>query len=161
MSSTRYYIIRHGLATHSTTGYGDQILTAQILPESIPIIEKIGQYLRNIRSDYNVRSEIFRCQQTAEIITRLGQKPFITDARLNEYNQESFEQLHDRVKSFLDEVESKNFHNVLICTHGSVISGLENFLLNGEFLLGQEFTYPLPGQVSIIQNKQKELIDFN
>ncbi|MEM7030344.1 MAG: histidine phosphatase family protein, partial [Chloroflexota bacterium] len=63
-----YYIFRHGLATHSKTGYGDDILTAEVLPEAIPKVKRLGQYLKDFEADYHVRSELIRCRQTADIV---------------------------------------------------------------------------------------------
>ena len=39
------YIIRHGMAVYPNQGYGNRVLTAELLPEGIPPIQRLARYL--------------------------------------------------------------------------------------------------------------------
>lgn len=156
-----FYIFRHGLATKSLLGYGNKIVTAELLPEGKPPIEKIGKYLKNITTQYNVRSEFIRCQQTAAIVTKETGKEFATDKRLNEYHNESFGELRNRVKDFLQDIEKSDNTDILICTHGAVIAALKNLITKNSFTVLQLFDYPKTGTLVSIKNGKIETLDFN
>jgi broad specificity phosphatase PhoE len=164
-----YYIFRHALATYSTTGYGEGIVNAHILPEGVLPIQKMAEYLKHVITDYNVSSELTRCTETTAIINDIGGKLFVTDPRLNEfsleenYSHESFEEFRGRLLSFLREVqEDVTLVNILICTHGAVIAGLKHILLNGTFTVEDHHDFPAPGQLFIIHgNGTTEIKDFN
>ncbi len=158
---SKIYILRHGLATHSTTGYGDQILTATLLPEGVPPIKRLAAFLKDIPSDFHVCSEIERCRQTASIVTEMTGKQFSYDSRLNEYHAETFEQLRDRIKDFLDELSTHQYQAVLICSHGSVVSGLKSFLVKGSYLPEDEMDYPHTGELLLIENAKVKKWNFN
>lgn len=167
------YLVRHGIATHSTTGYGDQVLTAQLLPEAYPVIHRLGKHLRSVPSQVNFGSTVLRCRQTVEIITEETGKLFRFDPRLSEYHQETFEEFAGRTRECLvellaeaDEVAVKkqlpNFSaSIIICTHGAVIASVKNLLLKDQFLIEDELDYTHPGQLLHIFNRTTELIDFN
>lgn len=169
----RFLIFRHGIATHSTTGYGDQIMTAGLLPEAYPVIQRLAEHLAPIRSQLNFSSEVLRCRQTAEIVTKHAGKFFRFDARLNEYHLESFEEFAARVRNVLEDLvtdadylaEEKQLPNgsatLMICTHGAVIAALKHFLLEDHFLQKDELDYTLPGQLLDISGKSFSVLDFN
>jgi len=121
-----YYIFRHGLtyALQTSTSYGDSILTAPIIDEGREAIEKIGEYLKDKMTDFNVSSPIIRCKQTSGIVSKITGKEFVFDERLTEYNMESQTSLEDRLKSLLSEINEKDYEKIAICTHGAVISVL-------------------------------------
>ena len=164
-----YYIFRHGLATHSTTGYGDEIFSAHILPEGKKAIERMAEYLKNISTDFNVSSELIRCQETAEIVSRVTGKKFATDSRINEYSaeenysNESFEAFRQRLLTFLLELEQDEAkQTIIICTHGAVIAGIKHILTEGRFTTDSRFDFPAPGVLIIVKpdGTIKEM-DFN
>ncbi|MBI2074742.1 MAG: histidine phosphatase family protein [Candidatus Levybacteria bacterium] len=161
MKNRNFYIFRHALATHSKSGYGDKIISAEILPEAIAPIEKMANFFKNISSDYNVSSEYLRCRETAEIISEITNKNFIFDSRLNEFHQETFPQFKNKISSFLDDIKKKRYKNILICTHGAVIAGLKNFIVNGDFNANQLFDYSDCGVLEIIENGRVKKINFN
>lgn len=156
-----FYIFRHGLSTKSLFGYGDKIVTAELLPEGRPPIEKMAKYLKKINTDFNVRSEFIRCQQTAEVVTKETNKQFLTDKRLNEYNEESFTELRSRAKKFLQDIEKSECKNILICTHGAVIAALKNLILKDKFTIFQLYDYPKTGVLIKIKDNKIEEFDFN
>jgi broad specificity phosphatase PhoE len=172
-SSHRFFIFRHGLATKSTTGYGDQILTATLLPEGIPAIEKLAEYLKDIPSNFRYSSELPRCRQTAEIVTKATGQPFEFDPRINEYHQEPFQKFTERVDSFLEEVIEKADRaciqqdcnempaTIWICTHGAVIAALKHLLLEGSFSQEYELDYTQPGEILEIWKQNLQLHIFN
>jgi broad specificity phosphatase PhoE len=155
-----FYIFRHGLATHSTVGYGNEILSAQLLPEGYPAIEKLAEYLKNIHTDAFFSSEILRCKQTAEIIAQKTGKQFVADSRLNEFYTESFEDFCKRVQSFVDKVTTMPANSVAICTHGAVLAAMKHLILEGEFLQRDELDFPPPSGMVVIKDGKAETIRF-
>lgn len=156
----KWFIFRHGLATLNPNGYGDQILVAEVLPQGIPPVRRIGEYLKDKPFDYGVRSEFIRCQQTAGIVSEITGRAFIADKRLNEQYQESFEVVHDRLKLFVDEMQQSDHQHIWVCTHGIIIAGLKHFLTTGEYLQKDELDFIMPGEVLIIENQQAQVIRF-
>ncbi len=157
---TTWYIFRHALATRSMSGYGDKILTAQILNEAIPPIESMARYLSKIPESTNVSSTLLRCVQTTEIITRITGKKFLTDSRLNEYFQESFAEFNERVNSWIKDMRGRKTTAVLICTHGAVVAGIKHLLIDGDFSEAQLLDYPNCGELLVIKNDFR-IINFN
>src|SRR5579859_1331077 len=100
-----YYIFRHARALHLGETYGDRILTAEILPEAKPPIERLAQFLKTRPVEECYSSEILRCVQTSRIASKVLKKKFLPDARLNEFYVEQFPEFRDRVKRFWDEME--------------------------------------------------------
>ena len=155
-----WYIFRHGLATHSKNGYGDKILTAEVLPEGIPPVQRIGQYLTLMPYDYGARSEFLRCQQTAAIVTDITGRAFTPDKRLNEQYQETFESVRDRVRLFVDEMNASSHTHIWVCTHGIVIAALKHLITRGSFERNDENDYIQPGEVLLIRDNQPEVVKF-
>ncbi len=157
-----YYILRHGMAVRPEVGYGNRVLTAELLPEGIPPIQRLAQYLTYVDTDYQVCSEVLRCRQTAAIVTEATGKQFVIDPRLKEYYQETFDDLCDRAKSFCDEIQRSEYRNVLICTHGAVIAALRHYLTDGYFNRRHELDYTQTGQLLVINDdKSIDVLDFN
>ncbi len=159
-----FYIFRHGetfVTKGNKWGYGLRVFSAPILPEARPALEKLGAYLKDVSSDYNVSSEFLRCKQTVGIIAEFSDKQFVFDRRLNEHFLEPFGRFRNRLQSFLTEMEQKQYKSVLICTHGACIAALTSFLMTGAVKPMDLFTYPMPGVLTIINNKQMKQIDFN
>jgi len=169
----RFLIFRHGLATHSPNGYGDEILTAGLLDEGIPAIEKLAQFLKGVAGDFRYSSEVPRCRQTAAIVTKITGKDFTFDARLNEYHQEPFLQFVERVENFLEDIIEKADRyktqrvntqepvTIWLCTHGAVIAAAKHLLLEGEHTQENELDYTQPGELLEIWKKNIQLHIFN
>ncbi len=160
----KFYIMRHGetFATKRNTGYGWRILTASILEEGKPAIEKQGKYLKDKEIDYCVGSPIKRCKQTAAIIRHESGKDIFFDRRLSEYFLETFGNFTRRVHSFLNEMDEKGYEEVLIITHGAVIAALTHILARDVFQISEITDYPKPGVMTIIERgKAAQLVDFN
>lgn len=156
------YIFRHGMAVYPNEGYGSRVLTAELLPEGIPPIQRLTQYLIQVASDYQVCSEVLRCRQTAAIVTEATGKTFVIDPRLKEYHQETFDELSQRTKAFCDELQQSGYQDVMICTHGSVIAALKHYLTDGYFDRRHETDFTQTGQLMIINDdKSVEVLDFN
>lgn len=158
-----YYLFRHGgtQASKTNSDYGSEIFSAHILPESIEPIKKIGEYLKDIHSDFNVSSEFLRCRETAQIVSDITGKQFSFDQRLNEFYQEEFNHLETRLRDFLKEINSRDYQTVLICSHGGVISGLKHLILEDNFEPRDLMDYPQTGILLVIKDKKLEQIDFN
>ncbi len=161
MNKKTFYLFRHALATKSLFGYGDKIVTAEILKEAIPPIERMADFLKTVPSDFNACSEFTRCRQTAAIVTKKTGKQFTLDKRLNEYYDESFGDLRDRVKDFVEDMQTAKHTSILICTHGAVVAAIKNLILKNTFGILKLYDYPKTGVLLIIKGGRVEEIDFN
>ena len=156
------YIFRHGMAVRPNESYGSRVLTAELLPEGIPPIQRLARYLTLAPSEYQACSEVLRCRQTAAIVTEATSKAFVIDPRLREYHQESFDEFSLRTKDFADEIQQAGYQNLMLCTHGAVIAALKHYLIDGKFSRRYETDYTQTGQLLIIHdNKSTEVLDFN
>jgi broad specificity phosphatase PhoE len=163
MSNKTFYIIRHGqtFATKYHTGYGWKVFSADILEEGKPELERLGRYLKSVKTDYNVSSKIKRCRQTVQIISQNSGKTFSFDKRLNEFFLETYGNLKRRVTELLSDLESEKHQKVLICTHGAVMNVLVNLLTEQKLKLSNLFIYPDPGTLLIIESgKIRDIKDF-
>lgn len=158
-----YLIFRHGetFATKAKSWYWHRIYSAPILEEGKPAIIKLGQYLKDIPTDFNVCSPFLRCRQTAEIVTGLTGKKFELDSRIREYSFEFPYYLKKRVLNFLTEMEASDKKTILICTHAIIIELIIQYLTKGKLSLRERLAAPLPGVLTIIKNKQLKEINFN
>lgn len=159
-----FYIFRHGetfVTKQNKFWYGRRVFSAPILEEGKPAIHRLGQYLKNIPTDINYCSPYKRCRQTAEIITEESGKGFIFDKRLGEFFWEPFGHFKRRVKRLLAEVEQQGYQSVAICTHGAVIAALVKLIRKGDLEPGEEFHYPKPGILLIVDGKELKEVDFN
>ncbi|MDO8429051.1 MAG: histidine phosphatase family protein [Candidatus Daviesbacteria bacterium] len=162
-----FYIFRHGetFVTRDRVGYGPNILDAPILEEGKEALLRLAVYLKGIKSDFAVSSEILRCRQTVEIVSKISGKKFEFDSRLNEFslnelNNETFEVFLSRVQSFMNEVKAKKYDSVLICTHGAVIAVLKHLITTGVVSMEDIPDYPNPGILMIIKDQSVEEISF-
>ncbi len=161
---TKFYIFRHGetFATKAGTWYGTKIFSADILPEGKPSLHRMGKYMQNIKTDFQVSSQIKRCRQTTDIIADYTGQKFIYDKRLNEFFLETYWHLKKRVKSVLQEIEENKYQSVALCTHGAVIAVLLHQLsAQKKIKLFNFFNYPPPGVLTIIQGNTVQQISFN
>lgn len=162
-----YYIFRHGetFVSKNDLQYGDTYKSAEILPEAIPVIEKIGNYLKSKIGDNNFTSLFRRAIQTTDIVTKITGKVFIPDERLREEDisraEESLEQLESRLKSFLDEIKIQDLQCVSICSHEWPIVSLIALITRGYVTrntLSEKFKC---GQLLIIDGTSLKTLDFN
>lgn len=158
-----FYILRHGETLVSQTNgvYGDTILTAEILPEGKPAIEKLTGYLKDVATDFNASSRILRCRQTAAIVSQATGKDFLFDSRLNELYNETVDKFVAKIKDFLEEVRRGGYRNVLICTHGAVIAILTSLIVSGDLTTYNVTSLPRPGVLRVIQAGKVQDLDFN
>lgn len=161
MALPTIYIFRHGLATLSTTGYGDQIVTAELLPQGVEAVTRLAEFLKTQPYQAGFRSEFKRCQQTASKVTEITGKGFVPDAHLNEFHLESFDQFTARVEKWLSWLQTQSYENVWICTHGAVIACLKNLITKGFYEPEDELDYPYTGELWILDDKKIERHDFN
>lgn len=153
-----YYIFRHGETYFSKhhIPYGDQVETAEILPEKIPVIEKLANYFKDIPTDTNFSSPYRRCHQTVEIVSKITGKIFSFDYRLRDWipEKETKRQLIDRVTKFVEEIKTQPVNSVSICTHGYPINAIVTYLTQG-FVREEDLeNFPRPGVVvSVIDGK--------
>lgn len=160
-----FILFRHGLATNSLQGYGNQIISAQLLPEAIPSIQRMAIFLKEIKTDSHFVSPIRRCQETVAIITSVTDKKFITDPRLTEFQGEipgeTILDLRDRSQSFLKDIKQNIDQTTLVCSHGAVIAALKYLILTNNFVEADQYDYPATGEIWIIHDQKVESFDFN
>lgn len=162
-----YYIFRHGETYFSKNNihYGEHYADADILPEAVPVIEKIAEYLKDKISDDNYTSPFKRAIQTVEIVERITGKIFLPDERLQEEKLsragETLEQLEKRLKSFVKEMDNNKFKVVTICSHGWPISAFLGLLTKGYITKIDLGTYPKCGQLITVEGKTVKTLDFN
>lgn len=165
-----YYLFRHG-ETFVTRGqrlwyypkflpetafsYGTKVFSASILEESKPTLQKLAEYLKDIPTDFNASSQFRRCRQTVQIVEKATQKEFIFDKRLNEFVFETSWTFRYRVRSFLQDLNKKDYQSVAICTHGAVLA------LFASLLTGKAVGFPKPGVLVIIKGREITYKDFN
>ena len=159
--SKTFYLVRHGIATHGKRGYGKRKLIAPILPEAIPVIERLAQALVSVPNSANFSSEIIRCRETSAIINRITGKSFIFDSRLNEAAHPTVQEIRERVGRVLNDMMTLPQGNIIICTHGIVIAALKNLITQGKFVTKHQTDYPLSGELMIIENSKVKIISFN
>ena len=155
------YLVRHGLSTLSKHGYGKRKLTADLLPQGEPAVERIARYLEDVPESLNISSDLPRCRHTAAIITRITGKLFTFDKRLSEYYHETFTEFKSRIYDVLKDLSAAPEQNLIICTHGSVIAGITYFIMEHKFIYKNLYDYPKEGELLLIQNQKSRKLSFN
>lgn len=161
------YIFRHG-DTKNTKSFISRFTKKKntsdlpILPEGKEALIKIGEYLKNIKTDANFTSPYLRCKQSSDIVGKVSGKKFSIDSRIEELEGKiDFSVFRKKVASFLEDLHSQNYSAVAICTHGAVISALKHLEVDGNLHFFQVLSYPIPGKLTIIKNKKAEEKNFN
>lgn len=162
-SRNTYYIFRHGQTFASKRGidYGETQFTAEITREGLPAVERLALYLKNVEVDENYTSELLRCVQTTEIVSRLSGKRFEKLPLLNEFLEPTFEEFKTRMLELVHRLERGHVKVYSLCTHGGVVSALKHFLTRGEYEIENLMDYPETGKLMIIKNGTVDVLDFN
>ena len=157
------YLFRHGETYFSKNEvpYGENELTAHILPESHTSIEKIGEYLKIQSIELALRSEFLRCQETAEIIEKSTSMHFEANSLLNEFTETEFDEFKQRMEKLTEFLMASEKQHIALCTHGAVIAALKRLLLKKEFVAHHLMYYPKTGEVLKIKGEKIEEINFN
>ena len=163
----KFYIFRHAETYFSKFDihYGESVESAEIIPEGIPATERLAKYLAGEDIDAYYTSPFKRCTQTAEIIEKITKMKFIKDARIGEeminYGKETFNGVIDRVKDFLDQIKTKNFQRIAICSHGWPIAALVALITKGKAARNDFDDFPACGILIEIENGIVSKKDFN
>lgn len=136
-------------------------MTADLLPQGVIEAEKAARYLKTVPDSYNVSSDLPRCKQTAEIITRITGKSFHYDKRLTEYYHEAFTDFKKRVIAFLEGLSLIPENNIIICTHAAVIVAIKYLIIEHKVIFKNLSDEPLEGEIVVIKNKEFERISFS
>jgi broad specificity phosphatase PhoE len=160
-----FYIFRHGETyyTKNKLHYGNAKETAEILPESIPIIKKQAKFLKKVKTSLNFSSPYTRCKQTVSIIEDVTGKKFEFDERIGEERMdlgETIDDMHKRIASFYNSLKADN-KPALVCSHGWPIAILWALITKGEFSVEDLDNHPRPGEIWIYKNGKIEMPDFN
>ncbi|KAL1574998.1 hypothetical protein MG5_00041 [Candida albicans P57072] len=148
----RVFIVRHGQTDHNVQKILQGHLDTDINETGKEQAEIVGNYLSKIPFDYFVSSDLSRCQQTLiPILSHQQTKTVKYTPNLRErdmgkvegmYLKDALEKygpgfrnlgekedaLCKRVEKEWNEIIEQNYHNVLICTHGGVITRFINYL---------------------------------
>jgi len=161
----KFYIFRHAETYFSKfdISYGEQTESAEILPEGISAIKKMAEFLAKIKTDANFSSPYRRCRQTVEIVKEISKKEFLFDDRLRDWykGKEEVEIMISRIKDFFEELKSKNFKTIAICTHGYPINTLIALATKGDVKTSDLQDYPKPGILVEIVDRKVKYLDFD
>ena len=165
MSKT-YYIFRHGETYFSKNKihYGESVYSAEILPEFVPTVKKLAEFLKGQIEDANFASPYLRTRQTVEIVREQTGKEFTFDDRLGEEmittGKESYDDLIERLSGFMNDMEKSDDKVIALCSHGWPIAALVNLITKGEMKYVWLDNMILTGQLAIIRDKQMEVKSF-
>ena len=161
----KLFIFRHGITYFSKNDipYGDLIETAEILPEAVPTIKKVGEYLVEIPTNINFTSPYKRCLQTSEIVSGITGKKFEVDENLHDWDprSETIQEMVERILKFSNKLQNNNVESVAICTHGYPINALIAYFTKGGIQQEDLENYPNPGVLVSIENGKVSFKDFN
>ncbi len=161
-----FYLFRHAETKKEGEHYTkEDIISAQILKEGVPPIKRMAKFLKNCPIDAWYVSEYLRCQQTADIISSITKTKFTKDKRLGEFHPrylpEPFYRFRKRIADFLKMILKSNHHDIVICTHGAVVSGFKHFLTGKEFKRNNIYDDLDTGVITIVKNNSVEVINFS
>ena len=159
----KVYIVRHGQVPHNVLKQYNSI-DEDLTEEGIKQAKALREIINNMKFDIIISSPLIRAIHTAEIIN-VNNNKIILDNRLRERNcgdlsgkpleytnreeywnyhteiqygtSENIRLFFKRVYSFLDELKTKNYDNVLIIAHSGVskaFSGYFKGIKDGKFL---------------------------
>ncbi len=168
--SKTFYILRHGetYATKNNTNYSPNDPNPPILEEGMGVLQKIGEYFKNIESEVNLVSEYLRCQMTADIVSKIADMQFISEPLLNEAQtmgvekkSETISEFLDRTKRLYEKIISSENKSLFLITHGANIGTLKSLLVKGVATEESIYDFPKPGVLTVIKNNQISELDFN
>ncbi len=162
MSKT-YYIFRHGETYYSKNviPYGENELTAEILPEAKITTQKLAIQLQKFQIEKAFRSEFLRCRQTVEIIETNSSLKFEAEPLLNEFTESSFDVFEERMETVIQKLESLAETHIALCTHGANVAGFKKLLTGHEFTSHDLMYYPKTGVILVISEGVISEIDCN
>jgi broad specificity phosphatase PhoE len=163
-SNTTWYVFRHGVTYYSKFGvpYGVNQEKAEILPESIPAITRLAEYLKNKPKPYNFYSSpLLRCRQTSRIVKGITGVDYHSNKQIIEYMEgdESFDEFSLRITHFLEKYSEHE--SMWVCTHGAGLAAIKSHLTKGKFGLFDLLDYPKPGVLWIFKDGGFEEVSFN
>ena len=177
----RVFIVRHGQTDHNVQKILQGHLDTDINETGKEQAEIVGKYLSRIPFDYFVSSDLTRCQQTLlPILSHQQTKTVKYTANLRErdmgkvegmYLKDALEKygpgfrnlgekegaLCKRVEKEWNEIIEQGHNNVLVCTHGGVITRFISYLYKE---LGYELNNKLtPDDLKVPFNTSVSVID--
>lgn len=163
MNNNTFYFFRHGETFYSKNNvpYGNDVHLAEILPEGIPAIERLGQKLATFPLDVGYSSTYHRVLQTVEIVNTHLNIRFGKDHRLDEMSvEESIEDVGKRVQAFLEDPNVLKNKHIAVCTHGAVLAAAKHLIQTGVFTPYDLPDYPKPGVLWIFNGKELQEHSF-
>jgi broad specificity phosphatase PhoE len=141
------YVARHAETNYNLKDIfnGDPTVNVYLTPKGIEQAVLLAESLKNTPIDLIITSQFPRTKETAKLVNKYHRAPFIEDKRLGDivtgfegksvkqYKEmrevaenkwtfklkdgESFEDVRNRVQSYMDDLRSRNEGSVLIVTH--------------------------------------------
>ena len=143
------YLVRHGETDYNVEKISQGWRQIPINKKGVEQAETVAITLEKRSYDYFYCSDLLRAQMTADIINKKLNMPIVYDDRLRERSSgilednkkhelpielvddfnsnphkflaESWEDVYNRVRSFINFIIAKKFDNALVITHGGVI----------------------------------------
>lgn len=153
---TRVFVVRHGRTDWNAKKILQGHIDIDINEEGKQQAEKVASHFQNIKIDELVSSDLCRCVNTASPILKYQKDPIYSQtSKLRERDMgkvqgmplkevletygESFRNLGEQEAALIERVSevydsalkraaSKNHKNILLCTHGGVITAFTNHL---------------------------------
>lgn len=143
--------------------YGDMVETAEILPEGIPSIKRLGEYLKNIQTDANFTSPYKRCLETSGIVSEITGKKFVVDENLRDWDPRNgtVEEMVERILTFCHNMQHTTYNSLSLCTHGYPINAIVAFFIKGKIESDDLDNYPETGVLTTIEDGKVNYINFN
>lgn len=164
MKDKKIYLFRHGetIATQNRfQWYGIHFFSADILPIGVPTIEKLGEYLKDVKTDLNLTSPFKRCKTTSGIVGKKSNKEFTWHSLLTDHffivPPLIFKR---RVKRFYKEIMQSSAESIAVCTHEAVIKAIYNlYCKENNFKMDLKLNSK-PGVLTILSNGEVQQISF-
>ena len=152
------YLMRHGVTVWNELGITQGHSRNRLSKRGKQQTEELAKELKNKKIDVIFCSPLVRTVQTAKIMNKYHKVKIIKDKRLIEINQgiftgrkreelskeelelksarakscgmESFQSVYERIKDFFEKLKKLTYENVLIVSHETCVTLLEDIILN-------------------------------
>lgn len=162
--------MRHGTTVWNEKGIFQGHSNNRLSKNGIELVKQAAEFYKKSEFDIIYTSPLMRTVQTANIMNKYhnvevikdkrlievdegcftgiakqkltSEELYAQDHRLNGYGMESWQSAHDRVKDFIEDIKHicKN-KNILIVTHDSPATFLENILINKNVDYNEDLIY--------------------
>jgi broad specificity phosphatase PhoE len=153
------YLFRHGLATLSPQGYGPDNLTVSVLPEGLVAVSALAEFMATVPVHNIFTSPYHRCQQTAGVVGKKLQLSPTVWPLAGEYLPPDWPGFAARMEDLVELLMVAR-RPLALCTHGAVIAALSHLLTNRPVTEWDQWDFPPPAGLRIIQNNTIQQLAF-